>query len=193
MASELNGKMVAILATNGFEQSELVEPRDALWAAGATTHIVSPEAGIIKGWKQKDWGDTVEVDRTLTDASVDDYDALVIPGGQINPDLLRADAAAVRFVRAFFDAGKPIAAICHGPWLLVEAGIARGLRLTSYPSIRTDMVNAGARWVDEEVVVDHGVVTSRRPDDLPAFNAKLIEEVAEGRHNREPEPAGTAL
>jgi protease I len=189
MASELNGKTVAILATNGFEQSELVEPRDALRAAGATTHIVSPESGTIKGWKKKDWGDTVEVDRTLAQADVDDYDALVIPGGQINPDLLRADDDAVRFVRAFFDAGKPIGAICHGPWLLVEAGFARGLRLTSYPSIRTDMVNAGARWVDEEVVVDHGVVTSRRPADLPAFNAKLIEEVGEGRHARDTEPA----
>jgi protease I len=185
MADRLDGKIVAILATHGFEQSELLEPRDALRAAGAEVHIVSPEAGSIKGWAKHDWGDAVEVDRTLNEARVDDYDALVLPGGQINPDLLRVRPEAVELVRAFYEAGKPIAAICHGPWLLVEADLVRGLQATSYPSIRTDLINAGGKWVDAEVVVDRGVVTSRRPDDLPAFNAKLIEEVAEGRHQRD--------
>jgi protease I len=185
MADRLDGKIVAILATHGFEQSELLEPRDALQAAGAEVHLVSPEAGSIRGWAKDDWGDTVGVDRTLDEARVDDYDALVLPGGQINPDLLRIRPEAVELVKAFYEAGKPIAAICHGPWLLVEADLLRGLQATSYPSIRTDLINAGATWVDAEVVVDRGVVTSRRPDDLPAFNAKLIEEVAEGRHQRD--------
>jgi protease I len=185
MADRLDGKIVAILATHGFEQSELLEPRDALRAAGAEVHIVSPEAGSIRGWAEDDWGDAVAVDRTLDEVRVDDYDALVLPGGQINPDLLRIRPEAVELVRAFYEAGKPIAAICHGPWLLVEADLVRGLQATSYPSIRTDLINAGAKWVDAEVVVDRGVVTSRRPDDLPAFNAKLIEEVADGRHQRD--------
>jgi protease I len=180
--ANLNGKKVAILATDGFEQSELEKPRDALKEAGATVEIVSPKDGQIRGWQKKDWGQSVPVDRALNEASVEDYDALVLPGGQINPDLLRVEPKAVALVKDFFDARKPIAAICHGPWLLVEAGVIEGLQATSYKSIRTDMENAGALWVDRAVVVDQGVVTSRSPEDLPAFCKKLIEEVAEGRH-----------
>jgi protease I len=178
----LRGKTVAILATHGFEQSELAEPLKALRAAEASVEIVSPEAGEIRGWKGLDWGETVPVDRPLGEARPEQYDALVLPGGQINPDLLRINAEAVEFVRDMVRSGKPVAAICHGPWLLVEAGAVRGLRATSYASIRTDMRNAGAQWVDEPVVVDQGVVTSRKPDDLPAFCAKLVEEIGEGRH-----------
>jgi protease I len=181
MAS-LKGKKVAILATDGFEQSELEKPRDALKEAGATVEIVSPKEGEIRGWQEKDWGTAVKVDRALSAISAADYDALVLPGGQINPDLLRVEPQAVALVKAFFDAKKPIAAICHGPWLLVEAGVIEGLQATSYKSIRTDMENAGALWVDRAVVVDQGVVTSRNPDDLPAFCKKMVEEVAEGRH-----------
>jgi protease I len=181
MAS-LKGKIVAILATDGFEQSELEKPRDALKEAGATVEIVSPKEGEIRGWQEKDWGTAVKVDRALSAISAADYDALVLPGGQINPDLLRVEPQAVALVKAFFDAKKPIAAICHGPWLLVEAGVIEGLQATSYKSIRTDMENAGALWVDRAVVVDQGVVTSRNPDDLPAFCKKMVEEVAEGRH-----------
>lgn len=181
MAS-LRGKSVAVLATHGFEQSELLEPLKALRAAEASIDVVSLESGRIRGWKGKDWADSVAVDRTVSDAAPEEYDALVLPGGQINPDLLRADEAAVAFVRAMIRAGKPVGAICHGPWMLIEAGAVSGLRATSYGSIRTDMQNAGAAWVDEEVVVDQGIVTSRRPADLPAFCAKLIEEIGEGRH-----------
>lgn len=182
---DLTGKRVAILVANGFEQVELTEPRKALDDAGAETHIVSPVVGRVKGWKHDHWGDEMVVDVPLDRASPDDYDALVLPGGQMNPDNLRREDRAVSFARSFFEAGKPVAAICHGPWLLVEADVVRGRRMTSYPSIRTDLVNAGADWVDEEVVVDQGMVTSRNPDDLPAFNRKLVEEIAEGRHEEQ--------
>jgi protease I len=181
--ADLKGKKVAILATDGFEQSELEKPRDALKEAGATVEIVSPRSGQIRGWQKKDWGQNVPVNRALSEASAEDYDALVVPGGQINPDLLRVEPEAVALVKAFFDARKPIAAICHGPWLLVEAGVIEGLQATSYKSIRTDMENAGALWVDRAVVVDRGVVTSRSPEDLPAFCKKMIEAVAKGRHD----------
>ena len=180
--AQLSGKKIAILATNGFEQSELLEPKKALEEAGAQTHVVSLGSGSIKGWKDKNWGDSVDVDVTLAEASADDYDGLVLPGGQMNPDILRADEKAVAFVRDFFTQHKPVGAICHGPWLLVEAGVVDGRTVTSYKSIQTDMKNAGANWVDQEVVVDQGLVTSRQPEDLPAFNAKLIEEFAEGKH-----------
>lgn len=182
MAS-LRGKSVAILATHGFEQSELLEPLRALRGAEASVDVVSPEEGRIRGWKDQDWGDSVVVDRTLDSVEPGQYDALVLPGGQINPDLLRIDGRAVGFVRSMIEAGKPVGAICHGPWLLIEAGAAKGLRATSYGSIRTDMENAGADWIDQEVVVDRGIVTSRKPDDLPAFCAKMIEEIGEGRHH----------
>jgi protease I len=180
--TSLNSKRVAILATNGFEESELREPREALLKAGAFVDLISLEAGAIKGWKDGDWGDTEQVDRTVADAKVEDYAALLLPGGVMNPDKLRTDPDAVAFVRAFFDQGKPVAAICHGGWLLAEACVLRGRKVTSYPSIRTDLINAGAEWVDEEVVVDNGLITSRSPEDLPAFNAKLVEEIAEGVH-----------
>ncbi len=178
----LNGKKVAILVAHGFEQVELTEPRKALRDAGAETHIVSPADGKVKGWKHDHWGDEMDVDVRLADARPDDYDALVLPGGQMNPDNLRGDPDAVAFARAFFEAGKPVAAICHGPWLLVEADVVRDRRMTSYHTIQTDLKNAGAKWVDEEVVVDQGLVTSRNPDDIPAFNRKMIEEIAEGKH-----------
>lgn len=179
---QLNGKRVAILATNGFEQSELQQPREALTEAGAETHIVSPEADEITAWDEDDFGDSFEVDVKLEDANADDYDALLLPGGVMNPDKLRMNEQAVAFVRAFFDAGKPVAAICHGPQMLIEAGVVRGRRLTSYPSLQTDLRNAGAEWVDEPVVTDNGLVTSRKPDDIPQFNRKMIEEIAEGVH-----------
>lgn len=179
---DLNGKKIAILVAHGFEQVELTSPKEALEEAGAVTHIVSPADGKVKGWQHTEWGDEFDVDVPLKQASEAEYDALVLPGGQMNPDNLRADDDAVAFARAFFDAHKPVAAICHGPWLLVEAGVVEGRRMTSYHSIRTDLENAGAEWVDEEVVVDSGMVTSRNPDDLPAFNRKLVEEVAEGKH-----------
>ena len=182
--SKLDGKRIAILSTDGFEQSELEVPRDKLRRAGADVVVVSPESGSIRGWKGKDWGDKVDVDLALSQARAKDFDALVLPGGQINPDLLRVEKEAVALVRDFHDAGKPIAAICHGPWLLIEADVVRGRSATSYHSIRTDMANAGAAWRDEEVVTDQGIVTSRSPDDLDAFCDKLIKEVAEGRHHR---------
>lgn len=181
---ELSGKKIAILATNGFEQSELEVPHDALKAAGATVEIISLQPGEIKGWDKKDWGRPVKVDKTLDQASADDYDALVLPGGQINPDLLRVEPKALQFIKSVFDAKKVVAAVCHAPWLLVETGIAKGRRMTSYKSIKTDVANAGAKWEDSEVVVDQGVITSRNPGDLKAFSAKIIEEVKEGRHTQ---------
>ena len=182
METTLKGKKVAILATDGFEQSELAEPLKALESAGATAHIVSPKAGAIKGWKHTEWGDSFAVDATLDEADPRHYDALVLPGGVMNPDKLRRDPKVQQFVRSFFDEGKPVGAICHGPWTLIDAGVIKGRKVTSYETIQTDLKNAGANWVDEEVVVDNGLVTSRKPDDLPAFNRKLIEEIAEGRH-----------
>lgn len=175
---------IAILATDGYERSELREPLEKLRAKGATVEVVSPRPGEIRSWDAKDWGDSVPVDRPLDAARVEDYDALVLPGGQINPDLLRVEAAAVRFVSDFVASGKTVAAICHGPWLLIEADAVRGREMTSYRSIRTDLINAGADWRDEAVVVDEGIVTSRKPDDLPAFIAKIVEEIEEGRHER---------
>lgn len=182
MARKLSGKKIAILVENGFEQSELIEPRKALDAAGAETRIVSPAGEKVKGWKHKEWGDELPVDVPLEEARADDYDALLLPGGVMNPDRLRQNSKAVDFVRAFFDAEKPVAAICHGAWTLIEAGAVDGRRVTSWPSLKTDLENAGALWVDEEVVVDNGLVTSRKPDDIPAFNRKMIEEFQEGRH-----------
>jgi protease I len=182
MAQQLRGKKVAALVTHGFEQVELIEPRKALLEAGAEIEVVSPESGQVKGWNHTDWGENVKVDRTLAQARADDYDALLLPGGVLNPDTLRINQEAVAFVKHFVDAGKPIAAICHGPWTLIEAGAVKGRKMTSYPSLRTDLRNAGAEWVDQEVVVDRGLVTSRKPDDIPAFNRKMIEEYAEGVH-----------
>jgi len=185
MAHALNGKKVAILVENGFEQVELAEPKRALEEAGAKTQIVSPQHGTVLGWQANNWGDKFPVDVPLDGASAEDYDALLLPGGVMNPDKLRMNPKAVQFVRAFFEARKPVAAICHGPWTLVEADVVEGRKLTSYPSLHTDLLNAGARWVDQEVVVDQGLVTSRKPDDLPAFNRKMIEEFAEGVHERQ--------
>ena len=182
MADKLNGKRVAILATDGVEQVELTEPRKALDEAGAKTQLVSPKRGKIKAWQHDHWGDELKVDLPLDDARADDFDALMLPGGVMNPDQLRLDESAVQFVRSFFMEGKPIAAICHAPWMLVEADVVRGRTVTSWPSLRTDLRNAGADWVDREVVTDQGLVTSRKPDDIPAFNKKMIEEIAEGVH-----------
>ena len=181
----LSGKRVAILATDGVEQVELTEPRKALDAAGARTMVVSPKSGSIKGWNHTNWGDPIKVDVTLDKTSPDDYDALLLPGGVMNPDHLRMNQQAVNFVRAFFEAGKPVAAICHGPWLLVEADAVRGRNVTSWPSLQTELRNAGAHWTDSQVVTDHGLVTSRKPDDIPAFDKKMIEEFAEGVHEEQ--------
>jgi deglycase len=180
----ISGKKVAILAANGFEQSELEIPRDRLKAAGASVDVVSLKAGEIKGWDKKDWGRAVRVDKTLDEVSSSDYDAIVLPGGQINPDLLRVEPKALAFIKEIFEQKKVVAAVCHAPWLLIETGIAKGRKVTSYKSIKTDMSNAGAKWEDSEVVVDQGVITSRNPGDLEAFSAKIIEEIAEGRHTR---------
>ena len=181
---QLSGKNIAILATNGFEQSELEVPRDRLTAAGATVHIVSPEAGEIKGWDQKDWGRAVKVDKTLDQVSADDYDAIVLPGGQINPDLLRVNTKALDLIKAIFNQKKVVAAVCHAPWLLIEAGIIRDRKVTSFNSIKTDVVNAGGKWEDSQVVTDKGLITSRNPGDLEAFSAKIIEEIGEGKHTQ---------
>lgn len=192
MAKDISGKKVAILLTDGFEQVEMTEPRKALQEAGAEVMLVSPKSDQVKGWQKTDWGDQFPVDKSLDSISADDFDALLLPGGQINPDMLRMQPKAVQLVRDFFDAHKPVAAICHGPWMLAEADVIRGRTITSFPSIKTDMINAGADWVDQEVVTDHGLVTSRKPDDLPAFNAKFIEEIAEGRHERQRIPKSSA-
>lgn len=181
--SGVTGKRVAILATDGVEQVELTEPKKALDDAGARTVIVSPKNGKIKAWQHDRWGDQIQVDQSLDSASADDFDALMLPGGVMNPDHLRQNERAVEFVRRFFELGKPVAAICHAPWMLVEAGVVRGRMLTSWPSLRTDIENAGGDWVDREVVTDEGMVTSRKPDDIPAFNRKMLEEFAEGIHN----------
>jgi protease I len=185
MAAELEGRRIAILATDGVEQVELTRPREALAAAGAEVHVISPKGGrgtSIRGWDHREWGEDIDVDVALVEARADAYDALLLPGGTMSPDQLRMEPDAVAFVRAFFEAHKPVAAICHGPWMLVEAGVVEGRKLTSWPSIRTDLVNAGAEWVDQEVVVDQGLVTSRGPDDLEAFCREMIEEFAEGPH-----------
>ena len=181
---QLAGKKVAILAADMFERVELEEPRKALEDAGATTEVISIHDGEIKGFDHFDPVNTVKVDKTVDDVSVDDYDALLIPGGVGNPDQLRGDENAVGFVREFAASKKPMAVICHGPWVLIDAGVARGRTLTSWPTVGTDLRNAGATWVDKEVVVDDGIVTSRKPDDIPAFNKKMIEEFAEGRHTQ---------
>lgn len=183
MANELRNKRVAVLVDNGFEQSELMEPRKALQEAGAKADVVSPQSGKVKGWQHTTWGDELPVDRQLAETRPDEYDALLLPGGVMNPDKLRANPTAVQFVKHFVESGKPIAAICHGPWTLIEAGGVRGRRVTSWPSLQTDLRNAGADWVDQEVVTDRGLVTSRKPDDIPAFNRKMIEEFAEGKHD----------
>jgi protease I len=182
MSSDLRNKKVAILATEGFEYVELVKPKAALEEAGAKTQIVSPKEGKIRGWDIDKWGDEVAVDIGLAKANPNEYDALLLPGGVLNPDKLRMELKAVQFVRAFFDAGKPVAAICHGPWMLVEADVVRGRTVTSWPSLKTDIKNDGGKWVDQEVATDQGMVTSRKPDDIPAFNKKIIEEFAEGKH-----------
>src|SRR5499426_1604774 len=178
----LKGLKVAILIEDGFEQVELVEPRKALNQAGAETRIVSPKGEQVRGWNFRNWGDKFHVDVDLEQARADEFDALLLPGGVMNPDKLRMSPNAVEFVKHFFDNGKPIAVICHGPWTLVEAEVVRGLTMTSYPSLKTDLRNAGANWVDQEVVVDRGIVSSRKPDDIPAFNRKMVEEFAEGVH-----------
>lgn len=183
---QLNGKKVAILVANGFEQVELTEPKKALDEAGAKTQIVSPEKGKVKGWQHTEWGDEMPVDVPLAQARADEFDALLLPGGVMNPDHLRRNPEALRFVKAFFDAGKPVAVICHGPWTLIDAGVARGRKMTSYETIQTDLKNAGVNWVDQEVVVDGNLVTSRKPDDIPAFNRAMVElfaraEVPAGR------------
>lgn len=185
MANELRNKRVAALVDNGFEQVELTEPKKALEAAGAKVDIVSPQSGKVKGWNHTNWGDEVPVDKGLDSARADEYEALLLPGGVMNPDRLRMNKQAVQFVKGFVEKNKPIASICHGPWTLIEAGAAKGRRMTSYPSLATDLRNAGAEWVDQECVVDNGLVTSRKPDDIPAFNRKMIEEFAEGPHGPE--------
>ncbi len=180
MTENLAGKRVAILATDGFEQVELTEPRKALDQAGATTEVISLKSGEIKGWNHTEWGDKVKVDKPLDQARAQDYDALVLPGGVINPDHLRMEPKAVQFVKDFVATGRPVAAICHGPWTLIEAGVVKGKTLTSWPSLKTDLKNAGANWVDKEVATDGQFITSRKPDDIPAFNKALIEAVGKG-------------
>jgi protease I len=182
MAEQLRNKKVAILVEQGFERVELTDPKQALEAAGAQTHIISPREGKVKSWEHTDWGEEFPVDVALEQARAEEYDALLLPGGVMNPDKLRRNEKALEFVKAFFDAGKPVAAICHAPWTLIDAGVVEGRTITSYPSLQSDLKNAGATWVDQEVVVDNGLVTSRNPDDLPAFNRKMIEEIGEGVH-----------
>jgi deglycase len=185
MSQDLNNLKVAILVTEGFEQQEMTEPRKALEAAGAETMIVSPSEGEVQGWQHFDKADKFPVDVPLADADPNEFDALLLPGGVANPDQLRMKPEAVKFVKDFFDAGKPVAVICHGPWTLIEADVVRERTMTSWPSLKTDLMNAGANWVDEEVVVDNGLVSSRNPGDIPAFNERMIEEFAEGVHTRQ--------
>ncbi len=182
MEKKLNGKRVAIVVTDGFEESEFIKPLEALKEAEARVDVISIKPGKVKSWSKKDWGKEYPVDKTIDEVKARDYDAVVLPGGVMNPDQLRTNEKAVNFVGEFIEEGKPIAAICHGPWTLVETGKISGRTLTSWPSLKTDITNAGAKWVDEEVVVDNGLVTSRKPDDLPAFCEKMIEEIAEGIH-----------
>jgi protease I len=182
--TKLDQAKVAILATNGFEQSELESPRDALRDAGASVSVVAPEGKTIKGWKDGNWGNAVDVDITLAEIDDQEFDALVLPGGVLNPDQLRINDAAIAFVKKFIKDGRIVAAICHAPWLLISADAVSGRKVTSYPSVRKDLENAGANWIDTAVVTDKGIVTSRNPDDLDAFNAKIIEEIREGRHRR---------
>jgi protease I len=182
MANELNGKTVAVLATDGVEQVELTEPVKALKAAGATVHVVSPKSGTLQGWNHFDKGDAIPVDQALDQVDAAAYDALLLPGGVINPDQLRLEPKAIAFIRHFVETKKPIAAICHGPWTLIDACGVKGRKVTSWPSLQTDLRNAGAEWVDQEVVTDQGLVTSRKPDDIPAFSRKMIEEFREGPH-----------
>jgi len=182
MNNDLNNLKVAILVAEGFEQQELTEPQKALEQAGAETLIVSPAEGEVQGWNHFDKAEKFPVDVPLAEAKADDFDALLLPGGVANPDQLRMQPAAIGFIKDFFTAGKPVAVICHGPWTLIEAGVVKGRKITSWPTLKTDLINAGAEWVDEEVVVDNGLVSSRKPEDIPAFNRKMIEEFAEGRH-----------
>ena len=182
MSDTLKNRRVAILATDGVEQVELIEPKKALEEAGARVEVISPKDGKIKGWDHTNWGKEIPVDVNLKSANPDSYDGLLLPGGVMNPDHLRMEPAAVQFVRSFFKSGKPVAAICHGPWLLVEADVVRGRKVTSWPSLQTDIRNAGGDWTDQEVVTDQGLVTSRKPADIPAFVKKIIEEFAEGKH-----------
>ena len=182
--TQITNAKILILSTNGFEQSELERPLNDLKSKGATVHVATPDGADIKGWDQKDWGQTVPADKSLADVAVADYDAIVLPGGQMNPDILRANKDAVALIKQFADAGKTIAAICHAPWLLIEAGIIEGRKATSYHSIATDLKNAGAHFEDSEVVVDQGIITSRSPEDLDAFIAKIVEEIEEGEHHR---------
>lgn len=181
MPESLSGKRIAILATDGVEQVELTEPQKALQAGGATVEVVAPKSGEIKAWNHKDWGETIKVNKTIDDVVTSDYDALVLPGGVINPDHLRTDVRVVRFVRDFFYTGKPIAAICHGPWTLIEANVVRGRKVTSWPSLKTDLKNAGAEWVDDVVIVDKNLITSRKPDDLPTFSRALMDYLTEAK------------
>jgi protease I len=178
MEKNLQGKRVAILATDGFEQAELTEPKQNLEDAGAKVTVLSLKLGEIKGWDHTDWGKSVKVDGVVKDAKPDQFDALVLPGGQMNPDVLRMDSSAVTFVRTFVESGKPVAAICHGPWTLIEADVVRGKTMTSWPSVRTDLKNAGAHWVDEPVIVDGNLITSRKPEDIPAFSQAIVEALA---------------